>query len=95
MRFGTLALAFGASSFLLVAQGFTVASRADSCQASIQGLRDLIGSKGGLVTSIKYEDYGQRSPFSNASTILFLGLEHDGTEWEAAPRHSKIVRIRI
>ena len=55
-------------------------ARADSCGASIYRLKDFIASKGGLTSGIKYEDLGGRSPFSNASAILYVGLEHK--PWE-------------
>jgi hypothetical protein len=63
-------------TFLLIAQGGELPARGETCEASIQELKRLIISKGGLVSGIKYEDLGARSPFSNASELLYIGLEH-------------------
>jgi len=79
--------------FLLMVQGAELPARGESCEASVQGLKDLIESKDGLVSGIKYEDLGGRSPFSNASAILYVGLEHKPRErmgGSATPKQDRV-----
>lgn len=78
--------------FLLMVQGTELPARGEICEASIQELKDLIESKGGLVSGINMMtsavDLRSRTHPRYFMSDWSISL---GSGWEEAPHPNKIV----